>query len=643
MTKVLSRLGHRHRDTFDTLTRSILYTAMISNLHKHLRKAAGSKDETVLPTFIREHSITLAELDDVECDGRGALHMACWTGCISNVELLLRMGCNIDTIATRSHNYGKSPIFFSATRSREDVMNLLLDRGANVLIVNNKGQSVYSIACSHFGEELVQRIVEVEKHQMAEAEKTAGEGLQSVLPGWVDYSKSHPDGNIYGDLDARFIGRDLTPTDVLKDGVVNPTTKESRKGNFAKNNPHAFNSRKKKKGEAKARKRTPPPEVFLSDEETKQVEKIWDQVEVQLRRGDSRELFMALLKVVQLCEKLRSSWVKDSSTRLRYILNSEEAPSQLSFDVDYTTPSLTPDLDFSSVISDAIVCCSGGDRHTTLVKRILTNAQDSNEEHTRQNSNFSKDERTTKAKTKDILPQHYNSVLRSVSSNDELLDCLSWQSLMVANGQETYLSLSEQPTFIDSVDQLHELQDALTSLVGAEETLHGFISFDTEFTTLGEETILATFQLSVLSESKCLKSWVIDLLRSDDRYQLACKHFLQWLFLENEAFLLGFSFNHDIKLISNYIAQEIEVNGRFLDLQLICAQFMPDGARSHLPGLQSSCSFFTRSIMHGGEQWVLSKEFQCSDWARRPLSTDQLAYAGLDAAVLLVLLASIVR
>ena len=604
---------------------------MISNLHKHLRKAAGSKNESVLPTFISEHSITLAELDDVECDGRGALHMACWTGCISNVELLLRMGCDIDAIATRSHNYGKTPIFFSATRSREDVMNLLLDRGANVLIVNNKGQSVYSIACSHFGEELVQRIVEVEKHQMAEAEKT-GEGLQpKLLPGWVDYSKSHPDGNVYGDLDARFLGRDLTPTDVLKDGVVNPTTKESRKGNFAKNNPHAFNSRKKNKGEAKARKRTPPPEVFLSDKESKQVEEIWDQVEHHIRRGDSRDIFTSLLELVQLCEKLRSSWVKDSSARLRYLL-----------DEDHTMPSSTPNLDFLSVISDATACCSGGDRHSVLVKRILTNAQDSSEGHTRQDSNSSKDGRTTKAKTKDQnLPEHYNTILRSISSNDELLDCLSWQSLMVTNEQETYLSLSEQPTFIDSVEQIHELQDTLTTLVGGQETLHDFIAFDSEFSALGEETKLATFQLSVLSECKCLKSWVIDLLRHDEQYQLACKNFLQWLFLEEKAFLLGFSFNHDINLISGYIGREIQVNERFLDLQLICAQFMSE--RSHLPGLQSSCSFFTKSSMHGGEQWVLSKAHQCSDWARRPLSTDQLAYAGLDAAVLLVLLASIVR
>ncbi|MBV5276623.1 ankyrin repeat domain-containing protein [bacterium] len=143
-----------------------------SNVHKRLRKAAGSKDPAALPALLRDARISIPPLllpivpadllDDTAHDGRSALHMACWTGCISNVVLLLDMGCDMNIIATRSHNYGKSPIFFAATRGREDVMTLLLDRGANVLIVNNKGQSVYSIAASHFDGscELVGRIRE---------------------------------------------------------------------------------------------------------------------------------------------------------------------------------------------------------------------------------------------------------------------------------------------------------------------------------------------------------------------------------------------------------------------------------------------------------------------------------------------------
>ena len=167
-----------------------------SNIHKHLRKAAGSKDPSILPTFLKNHPVSLPDLDDTLYDGRAALHMACWTGAIENISLLLEMGCNINIVATRSHNYGKTPMFFAATRSREDVVNLLLDRGSNVLIVNNKGQSVYSIACSHdFSSELVQRIKQKEIEQ---------EDSSKGMRGWVDYKKTHPDGNVYGDLDLRF-------------------------------------------------------------------------------------------------------------------------------------------------------------------------------------------------------------------------------------------------------------------------------------------------------------------------------------------------------------------------------------------------------------------------------------------------------
>ena len=170
--------------------------------------------------------------------------MACWTGHVDNVALLLNMGCDMNMIATRSHNYGKSPIFFAATRGREDVMNLLLDRGANVLIVNNKGQSVYSVAMSHFDKSgsLIRRIRETEEAVLRM------DGANGIMPlfddgggggCWIDYSKTHRDGNVYGDLDLRFLDRPLVEGDVVADGVVNPTTRESRRGNFARNNPNA--------------------------------------------------------------------------------------------------------------------------------------------------------------------------------------------------------------------------------------------------------------------------------------------------------------------------------------------------------------------------------------------------------------------
>ena len=54
-----------------------------------------------------------------------------------------------------------------------------------------------------------------------------------------------------------------------------------------------------------------------------------------------------------------------------------------------------------------------------------------------------------------------------------------------------------------------------------------------------------------------------------------------------------------------------------------------DGRRARLPSLRDCCATWLRRR--------LDKSEQCSDWDRRPLSASQLAYAALDASVLLPL------
>lgn len=339
------------------------------NIPKHLRKAAGSKKPHVLPEFIKTHSITLSDLDDTTYDGRGALHMAAWTGAIENVILLLDLGVNIDVVATRVHNYGKTPIFFAATRSRTDVMNLLLDRNANVRIVNNKGQSVYSIAASHFASDVVDRILQIEKEQQIL------NGLDAdSLEGWVDYKKSHPDGCVYGDLDLRFLGRPLTEDDVVKNLVVNPTTKKSRKGNFAKNNPHLTDWRQPKK-EQEVSERLPPKPDFISEEDNGTLEQLWCQVRLGLRDKDSWSIFSTLLSIVQLFDgkKMNSSWAVDCAARLKL----EAVLSRIEQN-DNEGPTLQ-NTDMSPILSEAMIYCGNGDRYAVLVKRILTKTIEASE------------------------------------------------------------------------------------------------------------------------------------------------------------------------------------------------------------------------------------------------------------------------
>jgi hypothetical protein len=119
---------------------------------------------------------------------------------------------------------------------------------------------------------------------------------------------------------------------------------------------------------------------------------------------------------------------------------------------------------------------------------------------------------------------------------------------------------------------------------------------------------------------------------------------LRWLFIESDVHLLGFAYRQDISLLSSFLGEDIPLSSpKLWDLQLLAAhEMMKEGnSASSLPGLKSCCSYFLEADK-GNTGWELSKTEQCSDWTRRPLTMDQFEYAGLDAAVLLILLAEII-
>lgn len=93
-----------------------------------------------------------------DATGKSAIHHAAWRGDIENLKMLLDRGASIEAIATGEFSYGKTPLFFAITRSRDNIVLLLLERGASARIVNNKGQTPLSLGFSHLQDSTLQTL-----------------------------------------------------------------------------------------------------------------------------------------------------------------------------------------------------------------------------------------------------------------------------------------------------------------------------------------------------------------------------------------------------------------------------------------------------------------------------------------------------
>ena len=147
--------------------------AMVELAPTSLRRAAGATDPAALSSLLgqllAEHDrSTCAEIIDRDTDesGRSPLHHACWRGALANVETLLDLGCDHGAWSTGLHSYGKTPLFYATTRCRNVVVQLLLARGAKTRILNNKGQSVLSLAASHLKPEVIEALVLAEQERL---------------------------------------------------------------------------------------------------------------------------------------------------------------------------------------------------------------------------------------------------------------------------------------------------------------------------------------------------------------------------------------------------------------------------------------------------------------------------------------------
>mmetsp|Transcript_34846 Transcript_34846/g.80569 ORF Transcript_34846/g.80569 Transcript_34846/m.80569 type:complete len:292 (-) Transcript_34846:45-920(-) len=195
------------------------------------------------------------------------------------------------------------------------------------------------------------------------------------------------------------------------------------------------------------------------------------------------------------------------------------------------------------------------------------------------------------------------------------------------------LTLPQSPIFVNSPDRFVEMQAVLNDT--------SVLAIDAEWFDGGSGGAnLSTLQVAaVLRQDARIATYILDLLDCRDYHARAAA----WIrhFLENPSLLvLGFAAHHDVSRLDEFCRTAADAGPlrprAVLDLQrLPCPSGKEPRGSGSLPGLAARVSRFSRAR--------LCKDEQRSDWGRRPLTEAQLEYAGIDAAVLLVLLAEHLR
>lgn len=605
-------------------------------IEAEIRRAAGSKSLTRLKAAV-ESGWTTHELDTSEAftiQGKSALQMAAWKGSLENVQYLVeKVGCNVNAYSRSAFSYGKTPIFFAVTQTRPEIVEYLLSLpGIHVAIVNNKGQSVMSLAASHDMHHLLPRIRQLEEGQE-----------------WWNFRQSHSDGLEYGDLDPRFLARPLRDSDVVTQHAINPTTSQTRKGGFARRNPEAAKEKLRLRQEEEEHKQTTKPKrQGLSTPLSSQEEYEWKQAWIQFEGNPkSKETVAAssyidddydsaLLTIIRLGEKQRSAWMPNL---VEHLSKTQSSPSTSIDDVDVIirrTKALARQLE-------------NNDRLETLLDKLSCRlrSQDPSDKRTDETARISTDEQASSPSSptnrkwkpsirqaEDLLQSDLGQQVRRSVSTLSIRQGLEWDDSSI-------LRLTMSPIFVNNITQIFGLQEELKQV--------SVVAIDTEWSTdstadqsHGPPGVhVSTFQISFVTSNQHdnkTPAYVVDIkqchahevsIDDEDDYWTLVRELIAWVLEDPCILVLGFSVGHDLPLLERFIGRKLQP-AALLDLQVVLGK-NHDQSGSSLPGLKACVAKFS--------QVPLSKTEQCSDWGQRPLSRSQLNYAGLDAVVLLFLLA----
>ena len=647
---------------------------------------AGKKNATVeeLRACI-ESGWSAHDIDDTVTNnwggGKSALHYAAWKGSLENLKYLLEdVGCDINAYSKGQYSYGKTAIFFAATQSRVDVIEYLIENfpALKVNIINNKGQSPLSICSSHdMSGRVLQKIQQLSTNDEEE---------------WWNFRLTHSDGLEYGDLDPRFLERPLRETDVVAPLAINPTTKKTRKGNFERNNKGHFHQMKlEKAGQVKPKKITKKKKAQRRSDLNEALQAIqehefWNHVSSLSFDDDDddskyqQQLATELWKFVQSADQYKCSWMPFVADQLVTKLsgNRQVAKTVIQQSLSQyiiTSPDDVETGDSKDSKTDNVRYVKILERLSTLVDQdLLISSTKTGDVHQENND-------IQHSKNNNGKPNHkYLPSLHRWTADIQKMTVsyrLNMSMFEPSTDQPNQLVLPEAPIFVNTHDEFLKMQATLKNC--------RILSIDTEW--YDKDTIhtgsgraeaaesvtavdISTIQISSICYNQDefrIATYVVDLLYCQEYYHDA-QTFIRRILQNDEILILGFAIGNDMPHLERFCSRYIgnneakEEEGKttseteqerqqtldchsILDLQLFLCCVLKSGddngddlqyclsksSFASLQGLKSCVSRFT--------DLPLSKAEQCSDWSQRPLTSSQLNYAGMDAAILFALLA----
>lgn len=594
-----------------------------------VRQAAGSQSLERLQKAAQGWSAQDLDALGSMGNGKSALHMAAWKGCFENVQFLVEdVGCDINAYSTSTFSYGKTAIFFALTQSRVEVVEYLLQRpDIFVAIVNNKGQSIRSLAASHDmpDDSVMTRICALEQ--------------RVSLQDWWNFRATHSDGLEYGDLDPRFLDRPLRDSDILSEHAVNLTSRTSRRGGFARRNPKIASERQQMVASKTAARKVKPqkarkpccnkPEASPASSLTEDEENTWEEALETLARASNmvevEELVpaRALATLLPLGAKQRCAWVPQL---IQAMLGQTNHADEVV--IDRTRIEKILELT----------------RHLLLDHNNEDQIQKLFEKFQMKVLKGACNEAVKADPPRNITTCKLKSKRAWNLSRNQARDL--WVSKLGNKARQRVVDLSIEKDLVDPASSSLRLRQAVRfidnlvdlNLLGEALRSATVVAVDTEWMDVNEDdqdggkqqkvgnTRISTMQISFTQEQSGLPMvYVIDLHIKHEVtsvYATIAAELISNLLEDPATLVLGFSIGHDLAILENFIGRKLQPTS-ILDLQLLMG--------SGTLGLKACVAKLSTT--------PLSKTEQCSDWSQRPLRLAQLHYAGMDAVILLYLLA----